>query len=104
MDSGCSSTIVVARLCRSWHGACRIVTADGSGVDCCGKTVLKLKIEGNVLPSVSCLVMEKLVDRVDVIVGMDIINSTGGVVIRPNHHVQFLRDSCVAAASPVGWG
>lgn len=85
-------SVLASKVCTSWVRADHYVVAvDGSQIPCVGKVTVPLTIDGCVM-EVDCLVAKSLFGSVDVIVGMDIIQRFGGVVVTGDH-VIFLNTS-----------
>lgn len=88
VDTGCSRTIVAPYLSEGSRGSkCDVVAVDGSRVRCLGESVVSAIVAG-VPVRMDCIVAARLVEGVDVILGMDVINELGGVSVH-NGHVEF---------------
>jgi len=81
VDTGCSKTIVTSRLTGFGGGRSSVVAVDGSRVHCLGQAMVSLVVVGKTL-RVGCIVTERLLDDVDMILGMDVIERLGGVIVR----------------------
>ena len=80
VDTGCSKSIVNSDVCDARGRACRVTTFEGGSVRCAGETVASLSVEGKEFKS-QCLVVERLLDGIGLILGMDVIERLGGVVV-----------------------
>jgi hypothetical protein len=101
VDTGCSRTIVADRLLAHVAGGeGRITAVDGSGVKCKYANAVSLGVGERVIQA-DCLVLEKILPGVDVILGMDVIGRLGGVTVSVEGgtpRVQFgTVTGCVAA-------
>ena len=81
VDTGCSKTIVTSRLAGFGGSRSSVIAVDGSRVQCLGQATVSLVVVGEIL-RVSCIVAKRLLDEVDVILGMDVIERLGGVTVR----------------------
>ena len=88
VDTGCSKTILAPRVCQARGRSCTVIAIDGSEVPCRGEATVSMTLEGYNL-KVNCLVVERIFEGVDVILGMDVINRLGGVSV-VNNCVKFL--------------
>ena len=96
VDTGCSQSMVEAKLVHGVVGSGRkVATVDGRMIFGIGETEVALEIDGKCL-DVTCLVMPKLVDSVELIIGMDVINEFGGVVV-DSSGAKFV--GCMAATA-----
>lgn len=88
VDTGCSRTIVAPHLSEGSRGSkCDVVAVDGSRVRCLGESTVSAVVAG-VPVRMNCIVAARLVEGVDVILGMDIINELGGMSVY-NGRVEF---------------
>ena len=86
VDSGCTKTIVARRLARNIHRCGQVIAVDGSLV-ACGMANLEVVVNGIKLV-LQCLVLDDMVKDFELILGMDVIKSLGGVRI-DEKGVQF---------------
>ena len=82
VDTGCTQSLISSSSMRDISSAPttpggKLITVDGSPVKC-GKALVRMKVEGKPI-SVQCLVMETLVTRFDLILGMDVVKRLGGL-------------------------
>ncbi len=98
VDTGCSKTIVASWLCVSVKGQCSVIAVDGSKVRCRGEADVPILVDGTML-SIKCVVADRLLAGVNVILGMDAIDALGGVTIKSGK-VDFLG---VSGAANVEW-
>ena len=74
-------TVLTPKVCKSWVRADHhVVAVDGSQIPCVGKVTVPLTIDGYVI-EVDCLVAKTLFGSVDAIVGMDVIQRFGGILV-----------------------
>ena len=100
VDTGCSRTIVAPHLSEGSRGSkCDVVAVDGSRVRCLGESTVSAVVAG-VPVRMDCIVAARLVEGVDVILGMDIINELGGMSVY-NGCVEF---GCVRREAEVSTG
>lgn len=100
VDTGCSRTVVgswVTKCPGAWKGSVRGV--DGREVPCEGHTVVQIEVDG-LTASVDCVVMNRLIEGVDVVLGMDFIQCFGGIELS-NGRVKFLSGHGHVRASNV---
>ena len=94
VDIGCTTTLINSRV-MSGCGRCGTVKAvDGRDIKCKGARQVEIKIRG-VLVKVEAILMNRIIDRIDVIIGMDVINEMGGVTIK-KAEVKFVQCAIVA--------
>ena len=85
VDSGSTRTIITSRLCREFgflleRSACALTTVSGEIAQSVSKVVVPITTEKGVL-RIQCVVLDKIVDEVEFLIGMDMINELGGVSI-----------------------
>lgn len=80
VDTGCSQTIVSRELARGYGGK-NVMTVDGRIVCDVGEADVRLEVGGKFL-TVKCLVMSNIVNSFKVIIGMDVINHVGGLIMK----------------------
>ena len=68
-------------------GETLIKAVDGRAVTCRGSTTVTLSVE-EVQFNIRVLVLERIIDDIDVILGMDAIDELGGVMVAGND-IQF---------------
>ena len=89
VDTGCSTTVLASYLMPKCEGMESCLTAvDGREIVCDGEGNVELTVQGIHL-SVNAIILGRLVDGVDVVLGMDAINQLGGVVIAKGEPVKF---------------
>ena len=96
VDTGCSTAVVRADLVDYAEGTCYMTAFDGRVVKCHGTSQVELEVEGMPL-KVKAVVMDKIVNDIDIVMGMDVINELGGVYIS-GRMVKFGDGHCLAAA------
>lgn len=100
VDTGCSMSMVKGCFVTSWEGESRVVAFDGRSVSCRGEGNVSLDVGGRIL-NVKVLVMDKLVDDIECVIGMDVIERLGGLTVR-NGEVEFGNGRCSVACRPIG--
>ena len=96
VDTGCTTTLINSRL-MSGCGRCGTVKAvDGRDLKCKGARQVEIKVCG-VRVKVEAILMNRIIDGIDVIIGMDVINVMGGVTIK-KAEVKFGDVHCAIAA------
>ena len=80
VDTGCSKTIVSRTVVDRVEGEGSVVRFDGSEVQCKGSAGVSLVVS-NVRVDLVVLVVDRLVDGVDMILGMDVIEKLDGVFV-----------------------
>lgn len=91
VDTGCSKSVVGSWMIGdfgAWKGT--IVGVDGHEVSCLGYTIVPIEVDGLTV-EVDCVVMERLIEGVDVVLGMDFIQAVGGLQWKQGK-VRFLKD------------
>lgn len=79
VDSGCSTTVLAVGVV----GQCKknsmsLMAVDGREIKCWGTAEVELTVE-NVRVRVQALVLEKVIDGIEVVMGMDVISQLGEV-------------------------
>ena len=97
VDSGCTKTIVHSKLVTDCTGETLIRAFDGRQVRCRGYAMVELMIDKRQL-TINAVVSDKMINGVDIVVGLDVIREFGGVKIREGH-VQFLNNDCALVAA-----
>ena len=96
VDTGCTTTLINSRL-MSGCGRCGTVKAvDGRDIKCKGVWQVEIKVRG-VRVKVEAILMNRIIDGINVIIGMDVINEIGGVTIK-EAEVKFGDVHCAVAA------
>ena len=96
VDTGCSTALINSRL-MSGCGRCGTVKAiDGRDIKCKGAWQVEIKARG-VRVKVEVILMNRIIDGIDIIIGMDVINEMGGVTIK-KAEVKFGDVHCAVAA------
>ena len=91
VDTGCSTTVLASRLVPKCAGKeSGLMAVDGREIACEGEGNVDLTVQGIHL-SVKAIILRRLIDGVDVVLGMDAINQLGGVVIACGEPVTFGR-------------
>ena len=89
VDTGCSNSVLSPNVCKSWKKSKQyVVTVDGSQIPCVGKVTVPLSIDSCTI-RVNCLVANSIFGGIDVVVGMDVINRLGGVIVTGDRVVFF---------------
>ena len=82
LDSGCSRTIVSARLCRTWRKrSIKVTTINGDTRACCGVGSVRIRTDSGASAKVDVLVTRKDLLGFDLLLGYDAIKALGGVLI-----------------------
>ena len=97
VDTGCTMSVVKSNVVTSWYGESRMVAVDGHSVRCRGVANVSLTVAGTQVKLV-VTVVDQIVGGVDVILGMDVIQQLGGVLICGGR-VQFGTVSCSVQCS-----
>ena len=98
LDSGCSHTIVSARLCRTWKERnITVTTIGGETQACCGAGTVKIHADSGVAAELNVLVTQGDLLGFDLLLGYDAIKALGGVVIARDGGVRFLETPMCAA-------
>ena len=102
VDTGCSTTVVASRLvgkCEREGG--RLVSVDGGEIKCEGTRNIELTVQG-VRLRLRVMVLRKVLDGIDVVMGMDAISQLGGVTIADGREpITFGKELCLIAGSRV---
>lgn len=89
VDTGCSTTVLASRLVPKCEGKGSSLTAvDGREIICEGERIIYLTVQGLQL-NVKAIILRRLVEGIDMVLGMDAINQLGGVVIADGESVKF---------------
>lgn len=80
VDTGCSTVVVKASLVDRVEGMSRMVAFDNSEVECRGMSWLDILVAGTPV-EVFVVVVDNVVDGVDAVLGMDVIDRLGGVLV-----------------------
>lgn len=84
------------RLVDKYEGESCMTAFDGRRVKCRGATWIDLKVGGTAL-KVHAMVLDNIVNDIDFVMGMDVIDCLGGVLVSGNK-VQFGKGHCLAAS------
>jgi len=96
VDTGCVRTIIARRFASQvGEGRGVLVGVNGSSIQYRGNSATRLKV-GSTERTMECVVMDRLVDDIDAILGMDVIRGWGGVAIGENG-VRFGIEETVCA-------
>ena len=87
VDTGCTTTMVHERLATEVRGEAMVSAFDGREVKCKGTAKVQITVAGEHLER-DVTVVSQMVDGVDVVLGMDAIETLGGVKVWRNK-VQF---------------
>lgn len=87
VDTGCSTVVVRTNLVDHVEGRSRMFAFDNREVECRGVSWLDLVVAGTHV-KVYAVVVDNIVDGVDVVLGMDVIDRLGGVMVT-RFKVQF---------------
>ena len=96
VDTGCTTTLINSRLMSGCGRRGTVKAVDGRDIKCKGARQVEIKVRG-VRVKVEVILMNRIIDRVDVIIGMDVINEMGGVIIK-KAEVKFGDVHCAMAA------
>ena len=88
VDSGCTDTMVRAKLLNNWSGQSCIAAFDGSRVECLGLSQPMISIQGKFFNE-KVKVVKNIVANIDVVLGMDFILQLGGMTIDSYGKVAF---------------
>lgn len=94
VDTGCATTVVCSRIVGGCKGVNYMVAFDGSRVKCQGKRELQLGVRG-IDMSVEAIVSERILNGIDIVLGMDVVDIMGGVTVL-GKNVEFGTNSCNA--------
>ena len=98
LDSGCSHTIVSARLCKTWSRKnVKVTTIGGETQACCGVGTVEIHTDSGVSAEMSVLVTQNDLLGFDLLLGYDAIKALGGVTIAQTGDVHFLEAPVCAA-------
>ena len=81
VDTGCMTTMVRSSLVGERVGESWVPAFDGRKVRCGGERPVNLEVGGTPV-EVSAVAIEHLVGDLDVVLGMDVIEQLGGVMVR----------------------
>lgn len=89
VGTGCSTTVMASYLMPKCEGKeSSLMAVDGRETLCEGEENVELTVQGIHL-SVNAIILGRLVDGVDLVLGMDAISQLGGVVIADGEPVKF---------------
>ena len=79
MDTGCTSTLVHASLCRTWTPKRSVlVTMEEGRLECAGEAKVEVECQGRRATLDALVVTAQPLGMVDVLIGMDGIEALGG--------------------------
>lgn len=81
MDSGCSMSMVTSCYVISWEDESPVVAFHGRSMSWRGESNILLDVGGREL-NVKVLLMDKLVDNIKCVIGMDVIERLGGLKVK----------------------
>ena len=93
VDSGCTSTMVRSNMVDGWSGECSVKAFDGYKVKGLGFSNPTITIDGNSFKT-NVMVVEKIVEGFDIVMGMDLILKLGGMRIAITGEVEFGKHIC----------
>ena len=97
IDTGCTTTLLSPKLTRGCGGSrTTIRTVDGTEVKCRGTRQIEIELGGERLTT-KAIIMERLINDIDIIIGMDVICRLGGLTVK-NGQVKFGETYCAVAA------
>ena len=96
VDTGCTTTLINSRLMSGCSRCGTEKAVDGRDIKCKGARQVEIKVRG-VRVKVEVILMNRIIDRIDVMIGMDVINEMGGVTIK-EAEVKFGDVHCAVAA------
>ena len=94
VDTGCATTVVSSHVVGNCEGVNYMVAFDGSQVRCQGRRTVQIVVRGEQI-TVDAVVADHVLGGVDVVMGLDAIDSMGGVTVI-NGTVEFGTKSCCA--------
>lgn len=81
VDTGCSTTVVASYLVPECEGKkSKLVAVDGREIVCEGETNVELVVQ-EIQLGIRAIILRKLIDGIDVVLGMDAISQLGGVAV-----------------------
>ena len=95
VDTVCTTTLVTPEIAEDWTGRSRITIVGGRDEDCKGISLMKLVVSGKKL-NINAIVMDRMVEGIDLVMGMDVIRQLGGVLINGDG-VDFGAAKCAIA-------
>jgi len=87
VDTGCSQTLIRSNLVGKPLHPKEILTVDGRIAQCDCELFCNLVVQGQEV-HINCLVMRRMIRRVDVILGLDVIRNLDGVQVS-NDGIRF---------------
>lgn len=97
VDTGCSTALVNARLVDHCEGEGFMTAFDGRNVKCRGVSWVQLEVAGKPL-KVCAVVLDNIVNNLDLVIGMEVIDQLGGVLVDGNK-IQFGVGQCSVASA-----
>ena len=92
VDTGCTATLLIPEIAEDWNGKSRITVVDGRDLDCKGISLVKLVVSGMKL-NINAVVRDRMVEGIDLVMGMDAIHQLGGVLINGDE-LDFRTAKC----------
>ena len=96
VGTGCTTTLINSRLMSGCSRCGTVKAVDGRDIKCKGIRQVEIKVHG-VQVKVEAILMNRIIDRIDVIIGMNVINEMGGVTIK-EAEVKFGDVHCAVTA------
>ena len=78
LDTGCSRTIARSSLAKKWIGKSCVKAFDGCATQCKGFAWMDICVNG-VSAKTKVIGAEKLIDGVDIVIGVDVLRQVGPV-------------------------
>ena len=100
VDSGCTTTVVSSRLIPDCKGKSFMTAFDGREVECRGSHWIELVVNGKPV-KVKAVVTDKLIEGIDIVIGVDVSDQLGGVFIKQGK-AMFGVETCLVATLPKG--
>ena len=92
VDTGYTTTLVTLEITEEWNGKSRMTVVHGRDVDCKGISLVKLVVCRMKL-NINAVVMDRMVEGINLVMGMDAICHLGGVLINGDG-VDFRTAKC----------
>ena len=93
VDTGCSNSLIRSGLVDQWTGEVHTQAFDGRSVKCMGTSNVHLEVAGEKM-RIEATVIDGIVGNIDFVLGMDVIDRLGGVMVGEKT-VQFGRVACL---------
>ena len=95
VDTDCTTTLVTPEIAEDWNGKSRITVIDGRDVDCKGISLVTLVVRRMKL-NIDAVIMDRMVEGIDLVMGMDVIRQMGRVLINGDG-IDFGAVKCAVA-------